>query len=169
MMGALRLMPALGPGQGDGLGAKQLVQRRQPVRMDPGEQVVARGRHPRQHRADEIAQFHARPLLLLRSLVSRCSLDHGGSFGPRHAGPLSWPTRFSRRPGSRRYLVLKFNRARDIPVVVVNSYTDQTFIDKNGRMSTMMQRNSQTWVKTAGRWLLVDQHNSGMPGAPYTP
>jgi len=54
-------------------------------------------------------------------------------------------------------------------VVVVNSYTDQTFIDKNGRMSTMMQRNSQTWVKAAGRWLLVDQHNSGMPGAPYTP
>ena len=49
-------------------------------------------------------------------------------------------------------------------VVVVNSYTDQTFIDKNGRMSTLMQRNSQTWVKTAGRWLLVDQHNSGMPG-----
>jgi uncharacterized protein (TIGR02246 family) len=54
-------------------------------------------------------------------------------------------------------------------VVVVNGYTDQTFIDKNGRMSTMMQRNSQTWVKTGGRWLLVDQHNSGMPGAPYTP
>ena len=50
-------------------------------------------------------------------------------------------------------------------VVVVNSYTDQTFIDKNGRMSTLMMRNSQTWVKTGGRWLLVDQHNSGMPGA----
>jgi hypothetical protein len=31
-------------------------------------------------------------------------------------------------------------------------------------MSTLMQRNSQTWVKIAGRWLLVDQHNSGMPG-----
>jgi len=58
---------------------------------------------------------------------------------------------------------------QDGNVVVVNGYTDQTFIDKNGRMSTMMQRNSQTWVKTAGRWLLVDQHNSGMPGAPYTP
>jgi hypothetical protein len=27
---------------------------------------------------------------------------------------LSWPTRFSRRPGSRRYSVLKFNRGRDI-------------------------------------------------------
>ena len=53
MMGALRLMSALGPGQGDGLGAKQLVQRREPVRMDPGEQVVARGRHPSQHRADQ--------------------------------------------------------------------------------------------------------------------
>jgi hypothetical protein len=30
-------------------------------------------------------------------------------------GLLSWPTRFSRRPWSRRYLVLKFNRGRDIP------------------------------------------------------
>ena len=49
-------------------------------------------------------------------------------------------------------------------VVVVNGYTDQTFIDKNGRMSTLMQRTSQTWVKTGGRWLLVDQHISGMPG-----
>ena len=54
-------------------------------------------------------------------------------------------------------------------VVVVNNYVDQVYIDKNGRMSTLMQRNSQTWVKAAGRWLLVDQHNSGMPGAPYTP
>ena len=58
---------------------------------------------------------------------------------------------------------------QDGNVFVVNSYTDQTFIDKNGRMSTLMQRNSQTWVKTGGRWLLVDLHNSGMPGAPYTP
>jgi len=49
-------------------------------------------------------------------------------------------------------------------VVVVNSYTDQTFVDKNGKMSVLMQRNSQTWVKTGGRWLLVDQHSSGMPG-----
>jgi uncharacterized protein (TIGR02246 family) len=51
-------------------------------------------------------------------------------------------------------------------VVVVNGYTDQTFIDRNGRMSTMMQRTSSTWVKTGGRWLLVDAHNSGMPGTP---
>jgi len=52
---------------------------------------------------------------------------------------------------------------------VVNNYVDQVYIDKNGRMSTLMQRNSQTWVKTGGRWLLVDVHTSGMPGAPYTP
>ena len=51
-------------------------------------------------------------------------------------------------------------------VVVVNGYNDQTFIDRNGRMSTMIQRNSATWVKTGGRWLLVDQHISGMPGTP---
>ena len=49
-------------------------------------------------------------------------------------------------------------------VVVVNGYTDSTVIDKNGRISTLMLRNSQTWVKTGGRWLLVDVHNSGMPG-----
>lgn len=49
-------------------------------------------------------------------------------------------------------------------VVVVNSYNDQTFIDKSGRMSVRMNRTSQTWVKTGGRWLLVDQHNSSMPG-----
>lgn len=51
-------------------------------------------------------------------------------------------------------------------VVVVNGYRDQIYIDRNGRMSTMMQRTSQTWVKTGGRWLLVDVHNSGMPGTP---
>ena len=49
-------------------------------------------------------------------------------------------------------------------VVVVNGYLDQTFIDKNGKMSTSMQRRSETWVKTGGRWLQVDVHNSGMPG-----
>jgi ketosteroid isomerase-like protein len=54
-------------------------------------------------------------------------------------------------------------------VVVVNGYTDQTLIDRNGRMSVLMQRTSQTWVKTGGRWLLVDTHVSGMPGTPYTP
>jgi uncharacterized protein (TIGR02246 family) len=54
-------------------------------------------------------------------------------------------------------------------VVVVNGYNDQTFIDRNGRQSTMIQRTSATWVKTDGRWLLVDAHFSGMPGIPYTP
>ena len=34
-MRALRLMPALGPGQGHGLVAKYRVQRRQPLRVDP--------------------------------------------------------------------------------------------------------------------------------------
>jgi uncharacterized protein (TIGR02246 family) len=53
---------------------------------------------------------------------------------------------------------------QDGNVVVVNSYNDQTFVDRNGRPNTLTQRNSQTWVKTGGRWLLVDQHNSGIPG-----
>src|SRR5262245_1476914 len=51
-------------------------------------------------------------------------------------------------------------------VVVVNGYNDQTFIDKSGTMSVRMNRTSQTWVKNGGRWLLVDQHVSSMPGSP---
>jgi len=54
-------------------------------------------------------------------------------------------------------------------VVVVNGYNDKTFIVKNGKMSTMIQRTSNTGVKTGDRWLLVDWHVSGMPGTPYTP
>src|SRR5437773_1252849 len=42
----------------------------------------------------------------------------GGSLAPA-LGTLSWSTRFSRRPGSRRYSVLKFNRDRDIPDVKI--------------------------------------------------
>ena len=55
---------------------------------------------------------------------------------------------------------------QDGNVVVVNGYNDQTFIDKNGKTSVLMIRTSQTWVKTGGRWLLVDQHTSGIPGTP---
>src|SRR5882724_10742236 len=39
----------------------------------------------------------------------------GGSLAPGVGDRLSWSTRFSRRPGSRRYSVLKFNTGRDIP------------------------------------------------------
>ncbi len=59
-MGPLGLMPALGPGQGDGRLAKHLVQRRQPVRMDPGQQVVACGRHPGEHRPTIVPRYQRR-------------------------------------------------------------------------------------------------------------
>lgn len=48
-------------------------------------------------------------------------------------------------------------------VVVRNWYTNQTFFDRSGYMSTQMSRTSQTWVKSDGRWLLVDQHISQLP------
>jgi len=72
-----------------------------------------------------------------------------------------WQNYPTRQGGSRQVTRRVYQEGN---VVVVNGYNDQTFIDKNGRMFTLMQRNSQTWVKTGGRWLLVDQHNSGMPG-----
>src|SRR5437879_2562431 len=114
MMGALRLMPTLGARQRHRLLAKQFVQRGQPVRMDPREQVLARGRHPGEHRLHQMRQRRARPILRLPSLPSLCSLRHWRLLGPGRGDRLSWSTRFSRRPGSRRYSVLKFNRDRDI-------------------------------------------------------
>jgi len=48
----------------------------------------------------------------------------GGSLVPASGDRLSWPTRFSRRPGSRRYSVLKFNRGRDIPTTTSNTATN---------------------------------------------
>jgi tetratricopeptide (TPR) repeat protein len=44
----------------------------------------------------------------------RGSLRHSRLLGPGGGDRLSWSTGFSRRPGSRRYSVLKFNRDRDI-------------------------------------------------------
>src|SRR3989454_3259375 len=121
MMGALGLMPAFGARQRHGLLAKQLVQRRQPVRMDPREQVLARGRHPGEHRLHQVRQRRPRAILRLPSLPSLCSLRHWRLLGPGRGDRLSWSTRFSRRPGSRRYSVLKFNRHRDIPHVWAQS------------------------------------------------
>jgi len=76
MMGALRVMPTFGARQGHGLLAKQLVQRRQPVRMDPREQVLARGRHLGEHRLHQVREHRARPILRLPLLPSLCSLRH---------------------------------------------------------------------------------------------
>src|SRR5438876_10164902 len=114
MMGALRLMPALWARQRHRLLAKQFVQGGQPGRMDPREQVRARGRHPGEHRLHQMRQRRARPILRLPSLPSLCSLRHWRLLGPGRGDRLSWSTRFSRRPGRRRYSVLKFNRDRDI-------------------------------------------------------
>jgi hypothetical protein len=114
MMGALELMPAFGARHRHRLLAKQFVQRGQPVRMDPCEQVLARGRHPGEHRLHQVRHRWTQPILRLRSLRFRGSLRHWRLLGPGCGDRLSWSTRFSRRPGSRRYSVLKFNRDRDI-------------------------------------------------------
>jgi hypothetical protein len=45
-------------------------------------------------------------------------------------GTLSWSTRFSRRPGSRRYSVLKFNSGRDIPPETIEYIFEEGDIGK---------------------------------------
>src|SRR2546426_11910969 len=85
--------------------------------------MTARDRHPGEHRFHQVDQLPAGPILRLRSLGALCSLRHRRLLGPRCWGTLSWPTRFSRRPGSRRYSVLKFNRDRDIPTWLEDGLT----------------------------------------------
>lgn len=69
-----------------------------------------------------------------------------------------YPTRqfLVRQPSSRVF--------QNGTVVVNNFYADGTIVDRNGKLSTAMNRISETWVKTDGRWLLVDQHISTIPG-----
>lgn len=69
-----------------------------------------------------------------------------------------YPTRqfVVRQPSSRVF--------QNGTVVVRNFYSDGTIIDRNGNPSTAMNRISETWIKTDGRWLLVDQHISSVPG-----
>src|SRR6266581_1330578 len=164
MMGALRLMPAFGARQRHSLLTKQLVQRGQPLRMDPREQVLARGRHPGEHRLHQVRQPRARLILRLPSLPSRCSLRHWRLLGPGGGDRLSWSTRFSRRPGSRRYSVLKFNTDRDIsgaiPMIVtgtydpylvilsilVASFASYTALDLGGRVATTRGLARRVWL-----------------------
>ncbi|MGQ0523426.1 MAG: YybH family protein [Betaproteobacteria bacterium] len=61
---------------------------------------------------------------------------------------------------ARQFSARAFNNGT---VVVRNWYSDTTAIDRNGYLSASMTRTSQTWVKTDGQWLLVDQHVSRMP------
>src|SRR4029450_530025 len=117
MMGTLRLMPALGPAS-----------------------ATASSRNTSSSAASPCAWTHAsrcrRGVVIPASIGStRCPgagpapffacvrwapavlFVLGGSLVPASGDRLSWPTRFSRRPGSRRYSVLKFNTGRDIPLM----------------------------------------------------
>src|SRR6266852_7060112 len=107
--------------------------------MDPGEQVLARGRHPGEHRLHQVRQRPAHPILRLRSRRFRGSLRHGRLLGPGRGDRLSWSTRFSRRPGSRRYSVLKFNKDPDIPfrgVLFVNLVKLAYWVELTGTLMT---------------------------------
>lgn len=50
-------------------------------------------------------------------------------------------------------------------IAVVNGYADLTLVDRNGHILSYPIRASTVWVKIDGRWQIVDQHLSSMPGA----
>jgi hypothetical protein len=98
-----RLMSPLRPGQRPGLVAKQLVERGEPVRMHPRQQVLPGSRHPGQHRFHQEGQLGAGLIPTLRSLPSLWSLLHWRLLGPGVGDRCLGRPRFSGRPGSRRY------------------------------------------------------------------
>ncbi len=49
--------------------------------------------------------------------------------------------------------------------VVANGYLDLTLIDRSGHVRTVPSRYSTTWVRIDGRWQIVDQLFSPVPGA----
>src|SRR5262245_2271543 len=48
-------------------------------------------------------------------------------------------------------------------VVVVNAYTEQTWVDRTGRTTHRSVRTTTVWVKVDGKWLTVEQDVSAVP------
>jgi uncharacterized protein (TIGR02246 family) len=71
---------------------------------------------------------------------------------------------YNRYPGPRNLQVSQAtSRAYGDSVVVANGYYQLTLTDKAGKPVTSHARYSVTWVKTDGRWKIVDQHNAALP------
>lgn len=68
-----------------------------------------------------------------------------------------FPTRaaFGRQPSTRVY--------GNDTVVVQNAYLHLRLVDRAGQVTDLFTRISQTWVRQAGQWWLVDQHLSRLP------
>jgi len=49
---------------------------------------------------------------------------------------------------------------------VLNRYYTATLVDRAGNATTLHGRQSVTFVKVGGRWLIVDVHTSRLPGSP---
>ena len=48
-------------------------------------------------------------------------------------------------------------------IVVVNSYADQSWVDRGGQTITTAIRASTVWAKVGGKWLTIDSHVSKVP------
>jgi uncharacterized protein (TIGR02246 family) len=72
----------------------------------------------------------------------------------------AYPTRraASRQPATRVY--------NGDTTAVMNAYLQATLVDRNGQTNTLCLRQSVTWVKQDGRWLIVDAHTSRLPASP---
>lgn len=69
----------------------------------------------------------------------------------------SWQQYPSRRGLARQVSYRVYN---DGTVVIRNQYVEQLWKDATGQTSPAMLRLSHTWVKSNGRWLIVEQHAS---------
>jgi len=71
----------------------------------------------------------------------------------------TYPTRrvASRQPTARIY--------NGDTAAVTNAYLQVTLVDRNGHANTLYLRQSVTWVKQGGRWLIADAHTSRLPAS----
>ena len=49
---------------------------------------------------------------------------------------------------------------------VSNAYLHVTLVDRNSQATTLYLRQSVTWIKQGGRWLIADGHASRLPASP---
>lgn len=67
----------------------------------------------------------------------------------------------------RRFLVRQPNmRVYNDDLVISNSYGAMNLTDQQGKLTAVHVRSVVVWSKLGGRWQIVDQHTSHLPGTP---
>lgn len=77
---------------------------------------------------------------------------------------------FASYPGARRYATRQPNlRVYGDNLLAADGYVEVRATDRAGNAQTFYWRYSVVYAKLDGRWLIITQHNSALPGSPALP